>query len=70
MTRRLEAMRANGVWTFSRPLKYSMQWIKKDDDCIEIMKGREKGIDVKMALDICVCAKRRIRYSNGCKHRH
>jgi uncharacterized LabA/DUF88 family protein len=58
MTRRLETMSANGVWTFSRPLKYSMQWIRKDDECIEVMKGREKGIDVKLALDLYVLAQK------------
>lgn len=55
MTRRLEVMKAVGVWTFSRPLKYSPQWVKNRKDgpeFIEIQQGREKGVDVRLALDL------------------
>jgi len=55
MTRRLELMKRTGVWVFARPLKYSLQWIKNRDDgpaFIEIMQGREKGVDVRLALDL------------------
>ncbi len=59
MTRRLAMMRNAGVWTFSRPLKYSKEWVRNledGDECIEIMKGREKGIDVRLALDLVMLA--------------
>lgn len=55
MTRRLEMMKAVGVWTFSRPLKYSLRWVKNRNDApefIEIQQGREKGVDVRLALDL------------------
>lgn len=60
MMRRLEIMRANGVWTFSRSLKYSKQWVKNNDnegpEFVEIDKGREKGVDVRIALDLVMLA--------------
>ncbi len=55
MTRRLEMMKAIDVWTFARPLKYSSQWVKNRDEkpaFIKIIKGREKGVDVRLALDL------------------
>ena len=55
MARRLEVMKATSVWTFARPLKYSLQCVKNRDESpefIEIMKGREKGVDVRLALDL------------------
>lgn len=55
MTRRLEMMKATNVWTFARPLRYSKQWVKNRDDkpeFVEITKGREKGVDVRLALDL------------------
>lgn len=59
MSRRLHMMDKTGVWTFSRPLKYSKQWVKnryEDPEFIEIWRGREKGVDVKLALDLLLLA--------------
>lgn len=55
MNRRLGAMKARGIWTFARPLKYSLQWVKNKEgppEFVEIMQGREKGVDVRLALDL------------------
>ncbi|MDI6892285.1 MAG: NYN domain-containing protein [Actinomycetota bacterium] len=55
MTRRLEMMKATGVWTFARSLKYSKEWVRNREggpEFIEITKGREKGVDVRLALDL------------------
>ncbi len=50
---KLDAMKRTGVKTFSRPLKYSKQTIVKKDGTMEIVRvGREKGIDIRIALDI------------------
>lgn len=61
MNRRLEAMKRQGVWTFTQPLKYS------DVDVVDrntaacahgfrqvstIRRGREKGIDLRIGLDM------------------
>ena len=61
VTRRLVAMGHNGVWTFTHPLKYS------ESDVIDasvppcphgyrkvgtVRKGREKGIDLRIGLDM------------------
>lgn len=59
MTRRIEAMKRQGVHVFSRPLKYSLEWVddrRSPGNFIQIWKGREKGVDVKIALDLVMMA--------------
>ena len=59
--RRLEAMKKQGVWTFTHPLKYSEQEVIDHDvpACDHgfckvdvVKKGREKGIDLRIGLDM------------------
>lgn len=59
MTRRLEAMRAQGVHVFQRPLKYGLEWVedkRNPGNFLQIWKGKEKGVDVKLALDLVMMA--------------
>lgn len=59
MSRRLQTMRNNGVETIQRPLKYSeavVEDINNPGSYIRIWKGREKGIDVRIALDMVMMA--------------
>lgn len=59
MQRRLSAMQKNGVTTISRPLKYSEEVVEdrhKRGQYKKIWKGREKGIDVRLALDMVIYA--------------
>jgi uncharacterized LabA/DUF88 family protein len=61
VSRRLEAMRQNGVWTYTHPLKYSEE--EAVDHAVPacdhgfwkvdtLRKGREKGIDLRIGLDM------------------
>jgi uncharacterized LabA/DUF88 family protein len=68
LTRRLEAMRAAGVVTVTRKLKYADEWIENRQHkpgvlgsrrFIRVRKGREKGIDVRIALDLVRMARHR-----------
>lgn len=59
MSRRLQTMRNNGVVTIQRPLKYSEVVVEDNNDpgsYIKIWRGREKGIDVRIALDMLMMA--------------
>lgn len=59
MTRRIEAMKRQGVQVFTRPLKYSKECVEDRNtpgSYIHIWKGREKGVDVKLALDLVMMA--------------
>ncbi|MBC7252725.1 MAG: NYN domain-containing protein [Actinobacteria bacterium] len=59
MTKRIEEMKRNDVYVFTRPLKYSLEWVKDrtlPDNSIQKWKGREKGVDVKLALDLVMMA--------------
>jgi uncharacterized LabA/DUF88 family protein len=50
---KLRAMSRSGVRTFSRPLRYRNQSIKLPDDTSHtFLVGQEKGIDVRLALDV------------------
>lgn len=50
---KLAAMGTRGIETFSRPLKYSNQKIVlPDGSTTTTLVGREKGIDIRIALDI------------------
>ncbi len=50
---KLAAMGTRGIKSYSRPLKYSNQKIVLADGTItSALVGREKGIDIRIALDI------------------
>ena len=51
--RRLTAMRRAGIFVVSRPLRYRVERIRLPDSSIhEIPVEREKGIDLRLGLDI------------------
>ena len=50
---KLSHMGKQGIWTFSRPLRYRPQSIVLPDGSISSeLVGQEKGIDIRIALDI------------------
>jgi len=50
---KLASMGKCGIQTFSRPLRYRFQSVKlPDDKRVTILVGQEKGIDIRIALDI------------------
>jgi uncharacterized LabA/DUF88 family protein len=49
---KLGAMGHRGVHVFSRPLRYRNKWIKIGNQEHTIRVGEEKGIDVRIALDV------------------
>jgi len=51
--KKLLAIARQGAWKFSRPLRYRTKTFKLDND-VEIQRevGEEKGIDVRIALDL------------------
>lgn len=50
---RLAQMGRQGVWTYSRSLRYQNQTVTLDDGRqVSFLRGHEKGIDVRIALDI------------------
>jgi len=52
-THKLAAMGRQGVWVFSRPLRYRNQLIHLPDGSqITFLSGEEKGVDVRLALDV------------------
>lgn len=59
MQKRLAVMKQNEITVFSRPLKYSQAFIEDRNNpghCIKVWKGREKGVDVRIALDMVMMA--------------
>ncbi len=57
---KLLALSRQGVWTFSRPLRYRNQTIKLMDGTTHaFLAGEEKGVDVRIALDVIRMAHRR-----------
>lgn len=57
---KLLAMSRRGVWTFSRPLRYRNQTVKLPDGTLHaFLAAEEKGVDVRIALDIIRLAHRR-----------
>ena len=59
-TARLGAMGHRGIHTCSRPLSYQWKHIRHPDGTTELLRiGREKGIDVRIALDIVRLARQR-----------
>ncbi len=49
--RQIEAWKSAGVTVFARPLRYPPVWAAKAGE-----KPREKGVDVKLAIDVVVMA--------------
>lgn len=57
---KLAAMGTRGVTTFARPLRYRNQTITLSDGrTITTLVGQEKGVDVRLALDVVRLARRR-----------
>ena len=57
---KLLAMSRQGVWTFSRPLRYRNQIVKLPDGTSHaFLAAEEKGVDVRIALDVIRLAHRR-----------
>ncbi|PVM89271.1 NYN domain-containing protein [Caulobacter radicis] len=55
--KKLLAISRQGVKKFSRPLRYRKKTIKlKDGSEIETTVGEEKGVDVRIAIDVIRCA--------------
>jgi uncharacterized LabA/DUF88 family protein len=58
--KKLLSMSRAGVWTFSRPLRYRNQTVKLPDGTSHaVLSAEEKGVDVRIALDIIRMAHRR-----------
>lgn len=57
--KKLLAMSRAGVWTFSRPLRYRNQTVKLPDGSTHaFLAAEEKGVDVRIALDVIRMAHR------------
>ena len=57
---KLLALSRQGVWTFSRPLRYRNQIVKLPDGTTHaFLAGEEKGVDVRITLDVIRMAHRR-----------
>ena len=51
--KKLAVMGTRGIWTFKRPLRYRHETVTlPDGKQIPLLVGREKGIDVRLALDV------------------
>ena len=51
--RKLAALGTRGVWTFARPLRYRNERVTLPDGTeTTVPVGREKGVDVRLALDV------------------
>ncbi len=60
-TAKLAAMGRQGVKVFSRPLRYRNQTVKLPDGSTHtFLVGQEKGIDIRIALDIVHCVRRNV----------
>ncbi len=58
---KLGHMGKQGIWTFSRPLRYRPQSIVLPDGLTSsVLVGQEKGIDIRIALDIVRLARQGI----------
>lgn len=59
-TAKLAAMGRQGVQVFSRPLRYRSQSVQRADGSeVRVQIGQEKGIDIRIALDLVGCVRRR-----------
>lgn len=57
---KLLAMSRQGVWTYSRPRRYHNQTVKLPDGTTHaFLAAEEKGVDVRIALDVIRMAHRR-----------
>jgi len=58
-SRKTRALKTEGVYVFTRPLRYSTQEIVIAGDAVQrIVVAQEKGIDVRIAIDIVSMARR------------
>jgi uncharacterized LabA/DUF88 family protein len=58
---KLLAMSRQGVVTYSRPLRYRNKRVRLPDGSVHAyLSGEEKGIDVRIALDVIALAHRRV----------
>lgn len=58
-TAKLAAMGRQGVKVFSRPLRYRNQTVKLPDGSKHtFLVGQEKGVDIRIALDVVQCVRR------------
>ena len=52
-TRKLAVMGTRAIWSFTRPLRYRLETVTQADGTEStVFVGREKGIDVRLALDV------------------
>ncbi len=59
-SRKLLATRRAGVYVYSRPLRYRNKRVKLPDGTVHsFLSGEEKGIDVRIALDVISLAHRK-----------
>jgi uncharacterized LabA/DUF88 family protein len=58
-TKKLASMGKRGIIAFSRSLRYRNQTIKCPTGTITALVGQEKGVDVRLALDVVRAAMRR-----------
>ena len=58
-SKKLLAISRQGVRTFSRPLRYRNETIPLDGGTLRRRQAREKGIDVRIAIDLVTLAYRR-----------
>jgi len=57
--RKLAVMGTRGIWSFTRPLRYRNEVAIVDGLERSVLVGREKGVDVRLALDVIRLASRR-----------
>jgi len=59
-TAKMAVLGTRGVWTFARPLRYRNETVTLGDgSTTTILVGQEKGIDVRLALDVVRLARAR-----------
>ena len=56
---RVMAMKRAGIAVTTRPIRYRRDKIIKDDEEHTVVIPQEKGVDVRLALDIVSCARKR-----------
>ena len=57
-TNKIEAMEETGINTFTRPLRYTYETDEQAPNGVKILSTREKGIDLRLALDVMAAARR------------
>ena len=60
-TAKLAQMGREGISTFSRPLRYRNQTVRlPNGNTVATLVGQEKGVDVRLSIDIIALAHRRV----------